>query len=162
MQIRNHIFWGVGMMVFIFSVNNAYAQSPLPLLSGNEPSLSMHTLQRLELIQAETVLLEAQAARAKVQRELDEVPLNSNKELATNVPQTQQQIFSRSTYSLPVVQEIYGNKKRLVAQIVTAEGGITTVSVGQIIQGTNYKVTSITSKSVQVSDGIVTQTLAFN
>lgn len=160
MQIRNHI---IGIFsVFTCLVSTGYAQLPIPVLSGNEPSLSMHTLQRLETIQAETVLLEAQAARAKVQRELDEVPLISSKDIVSNIPQNQLPLVAQTTYPLPVIQEIYGNNKRLVAQLVTAEGGVTTVSIGQVIPGTDYKVTSITAKSVQVSDGNVSRNLSFN
>ncbi|WP_433960038.1 hypothetical protein, partial [Serratia symbiotica] len=49
----------------------AYAETP-PLLPSQPPVMEEYTLQRLEQIQAETVLLEAKAARARIQRELEE------------------------------------------------------------------------------------------
>ncbi|HGJ5864820.1 type IV pilus biogenesis protein PilP [Arsenophonus nasoniae] len=133
----------------------AYAETPPPQL----PVMEEYTLQRLEQIQAETVMLEAKAARARIQRELEDsgidartapLPLNG-RELA---------MLPRAG-GLPSVEEIYGSGKQLMARLVLSDGKRAELRQGEQIPGTRLRVETISAREVWVADGNDKRTLAF-
>lgn len=124
------------------------------------PVLEEHTLKRLEQIQAETVILEAKAARARVQRELEAGGID-----ATLPPLTMKggtMAVPTLGTGLPVVQEIYGTGKQLRVRLVLPDGTLTELAAGEPVPGGTLTVTAITSREVRVSDGSRERTLAFH
>src|SRR5471030_1881849 len=79
------------------------------------------TLRRLENIQAETVIYEAQVARAKARKELE----NNGTDISTRIPSGRDGVdvsvtsgSTSPTRSLPRIQEIYGSPKNLMVNLV--------------------------------------------
>lgn len=128
-----------------------YAETP--------PVMEEYTLQRLEQIQAETVMLEAKAARARIQRELEESGIDTrtanlslnNRDLA---------MLPRAG-GLPSVEEIYGSGKQLMARLALSDGKRAELRQGEQIPGTRFWVEVINAREVRVSDGNDKRTLAF-
>lgn len=104
-------------------------------------------LGQLEQIQAETVILEAKAARARVQKELED-----NGIVAT-IP---------TASRLPSVQEIYGTGNRLVARLRWSDGSQAELAAGQRVSGTAFSITHLTAREVRVSDGTHERILPFH
>ncbi|BBI93033.1 type IV pilus biogenesis protein PilP [Serratia symbiotica] len=136
----------------------AYAETP-PLLPSQPPVMEEYTLQRLEQIQAETVLLEAKAARARIQRELEESGIDAR---TANLPLTGRElaILPRAG-SLPSVEEIYGSGKQLMARLVLSDGKRAELRQGEQIPGTRFLIETISAREVRVADGNDKRTLAF-
>lgn len=84
------------------------------------PVMEEYTLQRLEQIQAETVMLEVKAARARIQRELEYSGIDT---LTANLPLNGRDlaILPRAG-GLPSVEEIYGSGKQLMARLLLSDG----------------------------------------
>lgn len=124
------------------------------------------TLRRLEKIQAETVIVEAQVARAKALRSLEESGSSARlpdisdgmAAVAINLSQT-----PRPARGLPQISEIYGTGSRLTARLLLTDGSHAEFTTGQHIPGTQLKVTRISAREVQVAtvDGSSVQTLNF-
>lgn len=94
----------------------AYAETPPPQL----PVMEEYTLQRLEQIQAETVMLEAKAARTRIQRELEDSGIDTR---TYNLPLNGRELaILPRTGGLPSVKEIYGSGKQLMARLVLSDG----------------------------------------
>ncbi len=121
------------------------------------------TLHRLEKIQAETLLVEAQVARAKALKSLkdsgsaDSIAQVSDG-MAVNVSQTTGQRLA-----LPHIREIYGAGSRLIARLVLNDGSQAELTAGQQIPGTQLKILGISAREVRVSapDGSGVQSLNF-
>ncbi|WP_051690845.1 type IV pilus biogenesis protein PilP [Photorhabdus australis] len=138
--------------------------------TGNEttqeakpPVMTNYTLHQLEQIQAETVILEAQAARARAQKELAE---NVSENVTTTMPSiTGSEIHSSvmpRIQQLPHIQEIYGTGNRLIARLGLPDGSWVEATTGQLIPGTEYKIKTITALEVRVSNGSNERSLPFN
>ena len=109
--------------------------SPTPAVSG-----SHFDLARLEQIQSETLILEAQAARAKAER-----AAGGSSDDSSPAP-----ALAMSTASgLPRIAEIAGSG-RLSATLVMPDNSQVQVSAGQAISGTGLTVSRITAQSVIV------------
>lgn len=143
------------------------ALPPPPLASEMvEYPAGDHTLRRLERIQAETVIVEAQVARAKAQKALEDsgssvsVPdvTAGTAAVAVNVSQAK-----RKVTPLPQINEIYGTGNRLIARLVLSDGTYAELTTGQQVPGTPLKVTSISAREVRVAalDGSGAQSLPF-
>ncbi|OKP21798.1 type IV pilus biogenesis protein PilP [Serratia fonticola] len=125
------------------------------------------TLRRLEKIQAETVIVEAQVARAKAMKSLVDsgssgsVPdvMAGTAAVAVNVSQ-----MKSKAMPLPQINEIYGTGNRLIARLVLGDGSYAELTTGQQVPGTLLKITSISAREVRVSalDGAGVQSLPFN
>lgn len=127
----------------------AYAETPL----------EDYTLQRLEQIQAETVMLEAKAARARIQRELEESGINTR---ATDLPLNGREMaISPRIGGLPSVEEIYGSGKQLIARLLLSNGKRVELRPGEKIPSTRFRVKAITDREVRVADGDDKRTLTF-
>ncbi|EFW11167.1 type IV pilus biogenesis protein PilP, partial [Serratia symbiotica str. Tucson] len=112
----------------------AYAETPPPQL----PVMEEYTLQRLEQIQAETVMLEAKAARARIQRELEESGIDAR---TANLPLNGRELaILPRTGGLPSVEEIYGSGKQLMARLVLSDGKRAELRQGEQIPGTRFRV----------------------
>lgn len=113
------------------------------------------TLSRLERIQAETMIIEAQVARAKALKSLEDSGSSGNMPDVTTstaaVPINVSQAQSKTT-PLPQIKEIYGAGSRLIARLVLGDGSYTELNVGQQVPGTRLKITSISAREVRVSD----------
>lgn len=121
------------------------------------------TLSRLEKIQAETLLVEAQVARAKALKALKESGsadsiAQVSDSMAMNVSQTTGQ-----RGALPHIREIYGAGSQLIARLVLNDGSQAELTAGQQIPGTQLKILSISAREVRVSapDGSGVQSLNF-
>ncbi|EFN6524198.1 type IV pilus biogenesis protein PilP [Escherichia coli] len=134
---------------------------PVPLLATTENS-NIHTVVptptnviQIELIQAETVLYEAQLAREKARNELrtlgDEIP-------ATQGYQQNDEsgsIKNAPVYSQLKLKEIFGIQPQLYARIKLPGGVPADVKAGQNLPGTGYKVEQITQDTVVLErDGV--------
>ncbi|WP_048797378.1 MULTISPECIES: type IV pilus biogenesis protein PilP [Serratia] len=125
------------------------------------------TLRRLEKIQAETVIVEAQVARAKALKSLEDsgssgsVPdvTTGTAAVAVNVSQMKSKVTP-----LPQINEIYGAGNRLIARLALGDGSYAELTTGQQVPGTQLKITSISAREVRVSalDGAGVQSLPFN
>lgn len=122
------------------------------------------TLRRLENIQAETVIYEAQVARAKARKELE----NNGTDISTRIPSGRDGVdvsvtssSTSPTRSLPRIQEIYGSPKNLMVSLAMPDGSAIAASDGQLIPGTGWRVKSITGRSVSVTDGTEERQLTF-
>ncbi|KOY63020.1 hypothetical protein AM629_05555 [Photorhabdus heterorhabditis] len=127
------------------------------------PVMTNYTLHQLEQIQAETVILEAQAARARAQKELAE-------NVSENITTTMSSVTDSEMHSsvmprmqqLPHIQEIYGTGNRLIARLGLPDGSWVEATTGQFIPGTAYKIKAITALEVRVSNGSNERSLPFN
>ncbi|PUA41488.1 type IV pilus biogenesis protein PilP [Pseudomonas protegens] len=144
--------WWWGLLVLLSGLVMAAEEGAAPVLPGQ-------TLLQLEQIQAETVLLEAQAARAKAKKELEEGTSGGS-----GLP-----MLESSGASLPArplgrvhVQEIYGAGNRLVARLGLPDGSQVEIVPGEAIPGTDLTVTAISARSVRVSGGEGERVLPFN
>ncbi|HBP4890423.1 TPA: type IV pilus biogenesis protein PilP [Pseudomonas aeruginosa] len=131
-------------------------------LSG-ETILPAYTLQQLEQLQAETVLLEAQAAKAKAQAALDEAPGKAG----GGDGQVMGSVAGAAPVALPglaYVQEIYGSGAHLKARILLPTGRTVELLPGDSLPGSELRVTAITPRSVRVADadGADEHALPFN
>jgi type IV pilus biogenesis protein PilP len=128
------------------------------------------TLRRLESIQAETVIVEAQVIRAKALKLLEEsgntsVPESFSGTAAVSVNTTSAASPTPTTSRrLPQINEIYGAGNRLIARLALNDGSYTELTEGQHIPGTQLKVAGISAREVKVSglDGGNVQSLPFN
>lgn len=139
----------------------AYAEKPplLPLPS-QPPVMEEDTLQRLEQIQADTVLLEAKAARARIQRELEDRGMDTR---TAHLPLNGREIaILQRASGLPSVEEIYGRGQQLMARLVLSDGQRAELMQGEPIPGTRFWVESISAREVRVADGHEKRTLAFD
>lgn len=133
----------------------AYAETPPP----QPPVMEEYTLQRLEQIQAETVLLEAKAARARIQRELEESGIDAR---TANLPLNGRELAMLPRVGgLPSVEEIYGSGQQLMARLVLFDGKRAELRQGEQIPGTRFLVEAISAREVRVADGNDKRTLAF-
>lgn len=126
------------------------------------------TLGRLETIQSETVVVEAQVIRAKAIKSLQEsngysqslpgvLPGSLNSSDSAVPVKTKQE-------AMPLISEIYGAGNKLIAKIVLSDGSYSEVAQNQRIPGTRYVVKRITANEVIVSSGLGGEefSLAFN
>ncbi|MEQ0866964.1 type IV pilus biogenesis protein PilP [Pseudomonas aeruginosa] len=140
--------------------------TPLPEHAAprGETILPAYTLQQLEQLQAETVLLEAQAAKAKAQAALVEAPgkAGGGEGQVMGVVAGTAPTVARS--GLAYVQEIYGSGARLKARILLPTGRAVELLPGDPLPGTDLTVTAITPRSVRVADadGAGEHALPFN
>jgi type IV pilus biogenesis protein PilP len=121
------------------------------------------TLRRLEKIQAETLLVEAQVARAKALQSLKD---SGSSDSIAQVSDGMEINVSKATGqrgALPLIREIYGAGTRLVARLVLNDGSQAELTAGQQIPGTQLKISSISAREVRVSapDGSGVQSLNF-
>ncbi|HFZ1935465.1 TPA: type IV pilus biogenesis protein PilP [Serratia marcescens] len=136
-------------------------------LAGDSDEGKDFTLRRLEKIQAETVIVEAQVARAKAQKALEDsgssvsVPdvTAGTAAVAVNVSQAKSKVPP-----LPQINEIYGAGNRLIARLALSDGTYAELTTGQQVPGTQLKISSISAREVRVSalDGSGAQSLPFN
>ncbi|MGL9751229.1 MAG: type IV pilus biogenesis protein PilP [Symbiopectobacterium sp.] len=121
----------------------AYAEIP-PLLPPQPQVMEEYTLQRLEQIQAETVLLEAKAACTRIQRELEESGIDDR---IANLPLTGRELaILPSTGGLPSVEEIYGSGQQLMARLVLFDGKRAELRQGEQIPGTRFLIETISAR----------------
>ncbi|WP_034070002.1 type IV pilus biogenesis protein PilP [Pseudomonas aeruginosa] len=139
--------------------------TPLPEHAAprGETILPAYTLQQLEQLQAETVLLEAQAAKAKAQAALAETPGKAG----GGTGQVMGSVAGAAPAGLPglaYVQEIYGSGARLKARILLPTGRAVELLPGDPLPGSELRVTAITPRSVRVADadGAGEHALPFN
>lgn len=116
--------------------------------------LPVYTLQQLEQLQAETVLLEAQAAKAKAKAALTETSNKTGEGL----------VMGTAPQRLTYVQEIYGAGARLKARILLPTGRAVELLSGDLIPGTDLKIIAITPRSVRVAgmNGVSEHALPFH
>lgn len=137
----------------------------------HESSGNTLNLARLERIQADTLLFEAQAARAKALLSLQQnngydaslpAPLSQSLVAATGgVPGTTLSTLPTQTV-LPRIVEIAGSGKHLRTRLALSDGAAVELSAGQRIPGTNNTVKTITAQEVQITTSTgETHTLAF-
>lgn len=120
-------------------------QDNLPGLNTSIPAAGAFNLEKLERIQAETLLLEAQAIRTKAWQAA-QVPDTPDKTPTSTAPAGS----SWSPDALPHVSEIAGTGTHLTARIVLPDGSQTEVVTGQTIGSTRLTVTRITAQGVTV------------
>lgn len=124
----------------------------------------MPTLGRLEQIQAETVLYEAQVARSKALKSLQEsdgyvsVPVTIPGEIGNSTT-----VKKANSNVLPSIAEIFGKNKDLLARISLQDGSVAEVRKNQRVPGTPFTVKRITVNEVIVTDSSgTTYSLSFN
>lgn len=126
------------------------------------------TLGRLETIQSETVVVEAQVIRAKAIKSLQE-----SNGYSSSLPGVLPGSLNTSDSAMPVkakveamplISEIYGSGNKLIAKIVLSDGSYSEVTQNQRIAGTRYIVKRVTANEVIVSSGLSGEeySLAFN
>jgi type IV pilus biogenesis protein PilP len=124
----------------------------------------MPTLGRLEQIQAETVLYEAQVARSKALKSLQEsdgyvsVPVTIPGEIGNS-----NTVKKANSNVLPLITEIFGTSKDLRVRVLLQDGSVAEVRNNQRIPGTELTVKKTTVNEVIVSDNSGTAySLSFN
>ncbi|WP_049034251.1 type IV pilus biogenesis protein PilP [Klebsiella aerogenes] len=120
-------------------------QDTLPGLNTTIPAAGTFNLEKLERIQAETLILEAQAIRTKAWQAA-QVPDTPDKTPASTAPSGS----SWNPDALPHVSEIAGTGNHLTARIVMPDDSQTEVVTGQTIGSTRLTVTRITAQGVTV------------
>ena len=126
-------------------------------------------LARLERIQSDTLLYEAQGARAKALLSLQQnngydasVPSALTQTLLAPAPGKTPDPATTVRGSLPRIAEIAGSGKQLRARLVLADGAGVEVVAGQRVPGSGHTVKHITAQEVQVTTAAgETHTLAF-
>lgn len=135
--------------------------------TGQDDSKNL-TLGRLETIQSETVVVEAQVIRAKAIKSLQEsngysqslpgvLPGSLNTSDSAVPVKAKQEV-------MPLISEIYGAGNKLIAKIVLNDGSYSEVTQNQRIPGTRYVVKRISANEVIISSGLGGEefSLAFN
>lgn len=116
-------------------------------------------LERIERIQGDTLLFEAQAARAKALQSLQQ---NNGYDVSLPSPLTQTLIAPApgvtpptdtppARTSLPRIVEIAGSGKALRTRLALSDGASVEVTTGQRIPGTGDTVKNITAQEVQIT-----------
>lgn len=151
---------------------SAPIDKPAPPAPLHENSGNTLNLARLERIQADTLLFEAQVARAKALLSLQQ---NNGYDASLPAPLSQSLVVPASggvpgttlpalptQVVLPRVVEIAGSGKHLRTRLALADGTAVELSTGQRVPGTNNTVKNITAQEVQVTTSAgETHTLAF-
>lgn len=126
----------------------------------NERPGDMLNLARIERIQGDTLLFEAQAARAKALQSLQQ---NNGYDASLPSPLTQTLIAPApgvtpptdtpppARTSLPRIVEIAGSGKALRTRLALSDGASVEVTIGQRIPGTGDTVKNITAQEVQIT-----------
>ena len=106
------------------------------------------TFARLEQIQSQTILYEAQAARDKAKRGV------SGEALTAPVPTAGPNEVkpTRQSSALPRVREISGAGTHLSARLVLPDGAVAFVATGQPVPGSEFTVKKISARAVSVTD----------
>lgn len=125
------------------------------------------TLSSLERIQTETVIIEAQVARANALKSLEDSGSSGKiQDVTTGIPAAGVNVSQaqEKTTPLPQIKEIYGAGSRLIARLVLDDGSYAELTAGQQVPGTTLKITSISAREVRVSalDGGGQRVLPFN
>lgn len=114
------------------------------------------TIHELERIQAETVLYEARAARAKAiiswqqnGNGLD-APMPVIREATDGKKNDTQVVQVTRKDTLPRILEIAGSGNRLKSRMQMADGTVVEVAPGQRLPGTTYTVQQITASGVRL------------
>ncbi|HAF4865893.1 TPA: type IV pilus biogenesis protein PilP [Salmonella enterica] len=116
---------------------------------------SRMTLEKLEQLQTETLLYEAQLNRDKALRELLTTPDATTAPQATVPAQSAKTTPDKDDSAqedtpLPRVRSISGNGTQLAALLRLADGSLVQVQSGQHIPGTTVTVNAITARNVRV------------
>lgn len=131
------------------------------------------TLGSLEKIQEETLFDQAQLEHARARNELDKYRQPAQPQAAAEpvetsghpsagmsgeaayapAPVTPPESFQQRDTALPVVVQIWGNRRHLNAQLLMPDGKRLTVAENTILPGDLYRVVAITSRDVRVSSG---------
>ncbi|HID3656875.1 TPA: type IV pilus biogenesis protein PilP [Serratia marcescens] len=123
-------------------------------------------LGELEAIQAETVLFEAQLARAKAFSELQKNGYDRSLDRPFNpAPPAQDTHETKGAVDdmpPPKIVQITGMGKRFTALLMLSNGNQVTVQPGNHIPGSDYVVKSVTLNDVIVMKGQRTLSLAFS
>lgn len=141
------------------------APSPPPEMSAPPVSQTTFTraeagraldLGQLEAIQAETVLYEAQLARAKALSELQKNGVDRSLAQPFNPAPPSQDGHSEVTGATqeagpPQILEITGNSKGFMAVLLMSNGNQVTVQTGNQVPGTDFVVKRITLNEVVVT-----------
>jgi type IV pilus biogenesis protein PilP len=159
----------VGGNAPVYAVPNELPPSPPAQVAEKTALLPVDerdfTLRRLEKIQTETVIVEAQVARAKALKSLEDNGSSANlPEVSDGMAAVAVHVSApRNARGLPRISEIYGAGSRLIARLALNEGSQAEFTVGQHIPGTQLRVTRISAREVQVSalDGSSVQALNF-
>lgn len=108
------------------------------------------TFARLEQIQSQTILYEAQAARDKAKRGIsgEEIPAP----MATPSAGKTEVKPTRQSPALPRVREISGAGTHLSARLVLSDGAVAFVATGQPVPGSEFTVKKISARAVSVTD----------
>lgn len=121
------------------------------------PRTAQLNLEKLEQLQAETLLYEAQLNRDKALRELLTTPPDSTPAVAspgTTVPATAKQAAEprqEEPEALPRVREITGTGTQLTALLRLADNSLVQIKPGSRIPGTGLTVTSLSAQGVRVT-----------
>lgn len=113
------------------------------------------TLEKLEQLQTETLLYEAQLNRDKALRELLTTPDTTSAPQATTPAQNakaapEKDDSAQEADPLPRVRSISGNGTQLSALLRLADGSMVQIQSGQRIPGTGVTVKAISARNVQV------------
>ncbi|EAA5258719.1 type IV pilus biogenesis protein PilP [Salmonella enterica subsp. enterica] len=124
--------------------------APSPLSHG-----SRMTLEKLEQLQTETLLYEAQLNRDKALRELLTTPDTTSAPQANTPAQNakaapEKDDSAQEADPLPRVRSISGNGTQLSALLRLADGSMVQIQSGQRIPGTGVTVKAISARNVQV------------
>ena len=118
------------------------------------------TVGDLGQIQAETILLQAQAAKAKAAADLKKNQAEAGDRIPT-LPASIEGIKSPEDDGLPVVRGVWGANGKLTASLVWSSGARSEVQPGDDIPG-GYRVVSISMRSVVISKGGASRHLVFS
>lgn len=164
------------MMGIIFAASavtsDAAKDTALPKIEESAPKIIPHesattdrpqdplSLARIERIQAETLLFEAQAARAKALQSLQQnngydtsLPSSLTQTLVAQAPAgtTASETALPLRTSLPRIVEIAGIGKALRTRLILTDGISVEVATGQRIPGTIDTVSHISAQEVQIT-----------
>lgn len=124
------------------------------VISASPPAGSTPTTRDLELIQAETVLYEARALRAKAILSWQQNGNGLDSPLPVNMTPASgdhtQEASAPSPGALPRILEISGTGKQLRTRLLMANGTVVEAAVGQRLPGTVYSVSQISPRGVQL------------
>ncbi|HGJ5869393.1 MULTISPECIES: type IV pilus biogenesis protein PilP [Arsenophonus] len=144
--------WGLSGALFAQTPSTLTSPQKLPMFDIEE-----YTVKHLEQLQAETILLEAKAARAKIQRELQDSGVN----VQISKSRAIEGVKASPNTLLPKVEEIYGSGKQLTARLIFANGKTTELHHGERVLDTSFWIESITPHAVIVGDGNEKRLLGF-